>query len=54
VGAALAGVALAAGVTDSNVHNALLIAGGTCLILGVPAAARLGTGSPRAPLVSSQ
>lgn len=52
VGSALAGVAIAAGVTDSTVHTALLIACGTCLILGVPAATRLGAGSPPAPLVS--
>jgi MFS transporter, DHA2 family, methylenomycin A resistance protein len=52
VGAALAGVALAAGVTDSTVHTALLIACAACLVLGVPAAARLGDGSPHPTLIS--
>jgi MFS transporter, DHA2 family, methylenomycin A resistance protein len=53
VGAALAGVALAAGVTDSTVHTALLIACATCLILGVPAAMRLG-GEPARPTLVSE
>ncbi len=52
VGAALAGVAVAAGVNDSNVHTALLIACATCLVLGVPAASRLGAGPPGASLIS--
>lgn len=42
VGSGLAGIALAQGVTASTVHTTLLIAGATCLVLGVPAAARLG------------
>jgi predicted MFS family arabinose efflux permease len=42
VGAGLAGVCLASGVTGSHVHTALLIACGVCLLVGVPAAARLG------------
>ncbi len=52
VGAALAGVALAGGVNDSTLHTTLLIAGATCLILGVPAAMRLGPGAPRPRLAS--
>lgn len=52
VGAGLAGIALAAGVTDSTVHTSLLIACGTCLFFGVPAAARLGGGSPHPTLIS--
>jgi MFS family permease len=42
VGAGLAGLALAAGVDASTVHTTLLIAAAACLILGVPAASRLG------------
>jgi predicted MFS family arabinose efflux permease len=42
VGAGLAGAALASGVDGSTVHTALLIAAAACLILGVPAASRLG------------
>jgi predicted MFS family arabinose efflux permease len=52
IGAALAGLALAGGVNDSTVHTALLVACATCLILGVPAASRLGTGPPQAGLIS--
>lgn len=52
VGAGLAGAALAAGVTGSTVHTALLIACAACLLLGVPAAIRLGPASPSAPLAS--
>lgn len=44
VGAGLAGVALAGGVTGSTVHTALLIACATCVFVGIPAASRL---SPR-------
>ena len=51
-GAGLAGVALAGGVTSSTVHTALLIAAGACLILGIPAAARLGPRSSTATLIS--
>jgi predicted MFS family arabinose efflux permease len=42
VGAGLAGAALASGVDGSTVHTALLVAAAACLILGVPAASRLG------------
>jgi DHA2 family methylenomycin A resistance protein-like MFS transporter len=42
VGAGLAGVALGTGVTASTVHTTLLVACAACLVLGVPAAARLG------------
>jgi MFS family permease len=52
VGAGLAGVALAAGVTASTVHTALLIACAACLFLGVPAASRLGPRATAAPVVS--
>jgi hypothetical protein len=52
VGAGLAGLALAQGVTGSTVHTTLLIAGATCLILGLPAAARLGPGPPTTELIS--
>ncbi|HTX31419.1 MAG TPA: MFS transporter [Solirubrobacteraceae bacterium] len=53
VGAGLAGVALAAGVTDSTVHTTLLIACATCLFLGVPAAMHLG-GEPAHPTLVSE
>jgi predicted MFS family arabinose efflux permease len=52
VGAGLAGVALAAGVTGATVHTALLIGCAACLFLGIPAASRLGPRSPRAPLAA--
>jgi predicted MFS family arabinose efflux permease len=52
LGAGLAGIALAQGVTDSTVHTTLLIAGAACLVLGVPAATRLGHGAPAPTLVS--
>jgi predicted MFS family arabinose efflux permease len=52
VGAGLAGMALGTAVTDSRVHTALLIAGAACLVLGVPAAARLGAASAPRTLVS--
>jgi MFS family permease len=52
IGAGLAGIALAQGVTDSTVHTTLLIACATCLVLGVPAAMRLGGGTPTPTLVS--
>src|SRR5205807_6195711 len=52
VGAGLAGAALAQGVTDSTVHTTLLIASATCLILGIPAAARPGPRAPAPTLIS--
>jgi MFS transporter, DHA2 family, methylenomycin A resistance protein len=52
VGAGLAGIALAQGVTESTVHTTLLIAGVTCVVLGVPAATRLGSGATPATAVS--
>ena len=52
VGAGLAGACLAGGVTTSRVHTALLIGCAACVLLGVPAASRLGSGSPAAPLAS--
>jgi predicted MFS family arabinose efflux permease len=51
VGAGLAGAALAGGVNASTVHTTLLVAAGSCLILGIPAASRLGPGVPPAPLI---
>src|SRR5947209_127699 len=53
IGAGLAGAALAAGVTGSTVHTALLIACAACVLLGIPAASRLGSGVPAAPLASN-
>jgi MFS transporter, DHA2 family, methylenomycin A resistance protein len=52
VGAGLAGAAIAGGVTSSTVHTALLIACAACLLLGVPAASRLGPRHPAATLIS--
>ena len=52
VGAGLAGIALAQGVTDATVHTTLLIASATCLVLGVPAAIRLSPGTPAPSLIS--
>jgi predicted MFS family arabinose efflux permease len=54
VGAGLAGAALAGGVTDSTLHNTLLIACATCLFLGVPAAMRLGGPATHPTLVSDR
>jgi MFS family permease len=44
IGSSLAGIALTGGVTSGNVHAALLVAAGLCLVIGVPAAMEL---SPR-------
>jgi hypothetical protein len=52
VGAGLAGAALAGGVTSSTVHTALLVACAVCLVVGVPAAARLAPRAPTATLAS--
>src|SRR5436305_423130 len=52
VGAGLAGAALATGVTGSTVHTSLLIGCAACLLLGLPAASRLGPRPPAAPLAS--
>lgn len=49
VGGALGGVACSGGATASTVHEALLVAAGICLLVGLPASLRLGS---RAPLVS--
>ncbi len=46
VGAGVAGAALAGGITASGVHNALLIAGAACFVVGVPACALLGARPP--------
>jgi DHA2 family methylenomycin A resistance protein-like MFS transporter len=52
VGAGLAGIALANGVTASTVHTALLIGCAACLVLGVPAAIRLVPRSRAATAIS--
>jgi predicted MFS family arabinose efflux permease len=52
VGAGLAGVGLARGVNGSTVHTALLIACAACVILGIPAASRLGPRPDVATLIS--
>ena len=52
VGAGLAGVACSAGVNASTTHSALLVAAAACLILGIPAASRLGPRAPVAQLIS--
>ena len=49
VGGALGGVACSGGATASTVHEALLVAAGICVVVGLPAAFRLGS---RAPLVA--
>jgi predicted MFS family arabinose efflux permease len=51
-GAGLAGVALAAGVTGSTVHTALLVACAVCVVVGMPAASRLGLRAPAAAVIS--
>jgi DHA2 family methylenomycin A resistance protein-like MFS transporter len=52
IGAGLAGMALAGGVNGSTVHTALLVACAVCVIVGIPAAGRLGPGARAAPLIS--
>lgn len=42
VGGALGGVALSGGASASTVHDALLVACGICLLIGLPASLRLG------------
>jgi DHA2 family methylenomycin A resistance protein-like MFS transporter len=46
VGAGLAGAALSGGPSASTVHDALLAAAALCLLVGVPAAARLVSSAP--------
>lgn len=41
-GAGLAGLALSGGADAATVHRALLVAGAACIVIGIPAAARLG------------
>jgi sugar phosphate permease len=43
VGAGLAGLALSGGADAATVHGALLVAGAACVVIGISAAARLGT-----------
>jgi MFS family permease len=52
IGAGLAGICLASGVTGSHVHTALLVACAVCLIVGVPAASRLGPNAHTTALIS--
>lgn len=49
IGAGLAGVALSGTLTASTVHKALLLGAAICLVIGIPAAASLRTGSPPTP-----
>jgi MFS family permease len=49
LGAGLAGAALSGGVTASHVRIALLCGAATCVVLGLPAAAALSSGSRSAP-----
>jgi DHA2 family methylenomycin A resistance protein-like MFS transporter len=57
-GAGLAGAALSGGASASTVHRALLIAGAVCVVVGIPAATRLGRGrradGPLAPLAGAR
>jgi DHA2 family methylenomycin A resistance protein-like MFS transporter len=53
VGAALAGLAISGGVTADHVHDALLVAAGLCLVVGVPAALRLDPPRRRSGAVES-
>jgi MFS transporter, DHA2 family, methylenomycin A resistance protein len=46
IGGALGGVALASGAHASTVHEALLVASGISLLVGVPASLLLGSGPP--------
>ena len=48
-GGALGGLALSGGASASTVHDALLVGCGICLLVGLPASLRLGTGQPLAP-----
>jgi MFS family permease len=45
-GAGLAGAALAGGVDASKTHVALLVACAVCVLIGIPASSRLGSGVP--------
>lgn len=47
-GAGLTGLALTEGASASMVHHALLIAATLCIVVGIPAAARLGPEGSRA------
>jgi MFS transporter, DHA2 family, methylenomycin A resistance protein len=53
IGSGLAGVALRGGVTSGHVHAALAIAGAACLVIGIPAAAELSSGSRRGSRIAS-
>lgn len=50
-GGALGGLALSGGASASTVHDALLVACGICLLVGLPASLRLGTGPPLVPAI---
>lgn len=47
VGAGLAGIALSGGPSASAVHHALLLAAALCIVVGIPASSRLGSGASR-------
>jgi len=49
IGAGLAGLALAGGVTASTVHSAMLVACASCLAIGLPLSTYLGASIERAP-----
>jgi hypothetical protein len=49
IGAGLAGLALAGGVTASTVHSAMLIACASCLVVGIPVSTYLGASIGRLP-----
>jgi DHA2 family methylenomycin A resistance protein-like MFS transporter len=49
VGAGLAGLALASGVTASTVHSAMLVACASCLVIGIPVSGYLGASIGRLP-----
>ena len=53
VGGALGGVALSDGAKASTVHLALLVAGGVCVLIGLPASLRLGSASPLAGRITA-
>ncbi len=52
-GGALGGLALSGGASASTVHDALLVACGICLLVGIPASLRLGAGQSLAPGVQT-
>jgi hypothetical protein len=53
IGGALGGVALSGGAHASTVHEALLVACGISLLIGLPTSFRLGSGPPVAGIRTS-